>query len=542
MRILLSLVLLFFALGAFSQTTIADNSSVSGEWTLEGSPYIIEGRAIIPQGEFLTIEAGVEIKLASSASPMESWFEYESGNVGVIRVQGELIANGTSSDPILFTRNNTGYWGAILFDETASQSSSMTHCVVEYAKYTRLVPGISNVVSFSGGVSFYNSQAINFSSNIMRNNQSFGLYVKNTITGLEITNCEVHHNGSSGIMVEGSNVNIINNHLYQNAISSSGQVFAVGVTSGSSAWVVGNLIYDNQGFGIFCNQNSSTHIVNNTIYNNYSGIRVEGGANTYIHNSIIQNNDNNFQVGSPGGAVIEMHYSLTNNSTLDANITNVAGNILSSDAGFVNPAAGDFTLPDDSPAIDAGGSDTTGLNLPELDILGNQRIDNGIIDIGAIEFQHPPQMYIVTTSSDPEEGGVTTGDGTYQEGTTVTITATANSNYNFLNWTENDITVSTDESYSFVITGDRDLVAVFELITGVYNHVEAISIYPNPTSGLINIQLKSFATAKVYDQAGKLLLSTTEGQLDLSPFKSGTYILKIETESGDTFTHRVIKY
>ena len=41
-----------------------------------------------------------------------------------------------------------------------------------------------------------------------------------------------------------------------------------------------------------------------------------------------------------------------------------------------------------SPCIDAGNPDTTGLNLPEIDLDGNPRIVNGRIDMGAYEWQY----------------------------------------------------------------------------------------------------------------------------------------------------------
>ncbi|MBQ7436712.1 MAG: leucine-rich repeat protein [Oscillospiraceae bacterium] len=57
--------------------------------------------------------------------------------------------------------------------------------------------------------------------------------------------------------------------------------------------------------------------------------------------------------------------------------------------------------------------------------------------------------------------------GKYWSNTDVTLTATANSNYAFVNWTENVngsvTTVSTDASYSFTATTDRDLVANFAI-------------------------------------------------------------------------------
>jgi hypothetical protein len=41
---------------SFGQTIITDNSNISGNWSVANAPYIIEGRAIIPIGQVLTIE------------------------------------------------------------------------------------------------------------------------------------------------------------------------------------------------------------------------------------------------------------------------------------------------------------------------------------------------------------------------------------------------------------------------------------------------------------------------------------------------------
>ncbi|MEA3475001.1 MAG: choice-of-anchor Q domain-containing protein, partial [Candidatus Cloacimonadota bacterium] len=54
---------------------------------------------------------------------------------------------------------------------------------------------------------------------------------------------------------------------------------------------------------------------------------------------------------------------------------------------FVGGDPFSYELLPGSPCIDAGNPDTTGLNLPELDLAGQPRIYNGIIDIGAYEWQ-----------------------------------------------------------------------------------------------------------------------------------------------------------
>ncbi len=72
------------------------------------------------------------------------------------------------------------------------------------------------------------------------------------------------------------------------------------------------------------------------------------------------------------------------------------------------------------------------------------------------------KQFTVSTSGNPTEGGTTTGDGVYNYGTQVTVNATPNEGYKFVNWTENNAVVSTAQQYSFVVTSNRNLVANFE--------------------------------------------------------------------------------
>ena len=67
----------------------------------------------------------------------------------------------------------------------------------------------------------------------------------------------------------------------------------------------------------------------------------------------------------------------------------------------------------------------------------------------------------VNVTSDPEEGGYVTGGGMFDFGALVTLTAMANNNFTFVNWTENGNVVSTNSTYSFTASIDRNLVAHF---------------------------------------------------------------------------------
>lgn len=72
-----------------------------------------------------------------------------------------------------------------------------------------------------------------------------------------------------------------------------------------------------------------------------------------------------------------------------------------------------------------------------------------------------PKTYTISVSADPSDGGIVTGNGNYTYGQNCTVTATANSGYVFSHWEEGDLTVSSNTSYTFVVNGNRNLVAKF---------------------------------------------------------------------------------
>ena len=69
--------------------------------------------------------------------------------------------------------------------------------------------------------------------------------------------------------------------------------------------------------------------------------------------------------------------------------------------------------------------------------------------------------HTISATADPVEGGSVEGANTYNYGTSVTITATPDTGYEFVNWTKAGVEVSTDASYTFTVTEDVDLVANF---------------------------------------------------------------------------------
>lgn len=90
----------------------------------------------------------------------------------------------------------------------------------------------------------------------------------------------------------------------------------------------------------------------------------------------------------------------------------------------------------------------------------------------------PPNSYSINVSADPSNGGSVSGGGTFEEGQSCTVRATANNGYIFSNWTENGNVVSTNANYSFTVNSNRTLVAHFSAI-GTSNYTVSVSASPS---------------------------------------------------------------
>jgi hypothetical protein len=106
-------------------------------WGAAGTPFVVTSDVLVQTGVTLTIEPGVCVK-----------FQAQRG----LRIDGELIAQGTDSDPICFTTGvlppNFGDWAGVLFTDTAVDAvfdgggnyvsgSIIEHATLEAAGYAR---------------------------------------------------------------------------------------------------------------------------------------------------------------------------------------------------------------------------------------------------------------------------------------------------------------------------------------------------------------------------------------------------------------------
>lgn len=93
-----------------------------------------------------------------------------------------------------------------------------------------------------------------------------------------------------------------------------------------------------------------------------------------------------------------------------------------------------------------------------------------------------PQFFI-SVSAHPAFGGTVSGGGGFEKEQSCTLTATPAADYVFKNWTENGNEVSSDDSYTFTVTSDRDLVANFIYNGGAQIQYFTVSVSANPVEG-----------------------------------------------------------
>lgn len=155
-------------------------------------------------------------------------------------------------------------------------------------------------------------------------------------------------------------------------------------------------------------------------------------------------------------------------------------------------------------------------------------------------FEQVTPSYAVWLSASPATGGSVAGEGTFSQGSSVTVSATPAAGYDFAGWTEESVQVSLSADYTFTLNSSRVLVAYFTLKTPVkeLNETE-ISMYPNPVSKVLNISgLNGKSTVSLITLSGaRILARSGEGntmQIDVRQLNKGFYLVSVESEGNRT--------
>jgi hypothetical protein len=321
-NLFLNLLFLFCLsnLDVVGQTTVPAGS-VSGSWNASGSPYLIQGSVIIPDGQTLTIAPGVNVIFQGSYQMF---------------VQGRILAEGAVGDSITFTASNqTNGWLGVRFDNTplTNDSSKFNFCKVVYAKNLNVLNNgngggiyINNfskiaiknsffsncltLLSATGnnyGAAIYSTSNINILNCSFYNNQAriggaVWLFPSNfSYGGSKIENCTFKYNSGGGGAISCHGTDILNCIISNNSSGEDG----AGINIGGRTRVLNNTIsYNNagrEGGGIDAPDASDAIIMNNILSNNTS--KTGGGifGQGFIKNNIIENNSSTGTMNSDGG-------------------------------------------------------------------------------------------------------------------------------------------------------------------------------------------------------------------------------------------------
>jgi len=207
-----------------------------------------------------------------------------------------------------------------------------------------------------------------------------------------LTNVTIEYNSAShnagGIYCSGSSNSVFTNVIIHNNHAPKGGGIYL---SNANNRYYNCLIYHNSatvysGGGIYMDQ-SDPIFINTTITDNTANSAYGGGAlyarysDPQLINCILWDNEPDEINGYYENVIVE--YSDIMGSYPGT------GNIDTDPLFYYDPYVDDYTLDETSPCINGGNPDTTGMNLPAVDLACNPRISDDIIDMGAYEYQFP---------------------------------------------------------------------------------------------------------------------------------------------------------
>ncbi len=137
--------------------------------------------------------------------------------------------------------------------------------------------------------------------------------------------------------------------------------------------------------------------------------------------------------------------------------------------------------------------------------------------------------YFLTVSVNDSAAGSVTGGGEYVNGSTATLTATANSGYHFDHWS----TGSTENPLTFIVASDSSVIAYFERdgaqgIEDVIGEIEDVRVFVE--NGQIVVE-GATDVVRIYDITGRLIVKSEiqnqKFRIHNSQLPSGVYLVKV---------------
>lgn len=288
-------------------------------------------------------------------------------------------------------KNNTFSHNTMAFEGGGIYASYSDHLIIEnnHIHNNSLFTGYG--VSHGAGIQAVYSNYITIRNNIIEENTSnwpcYGMgicldqchqsIVENNIISF---NGGQGASGGGGIYSYHSTFKLIGNLISNNNGGSGGGGVFLNLTQCemTNNTICNNELDSNNSGGGLASIESEISVINSIIVSN-SGISspqqvyIDGASEASFQYSNIEGGSEAFNLGGSGGLVFEGIYQ----NNIDAN------------PHFINSGPHPYQLEMNSPCSNAGNPDTTGLFIPEYDLLGNERISQNRIDMGAYEYPFP---------------------------------------------------------------------------------------------------------------------------------------------------------
>jgi hypothetical protein len=263
-------VLLLVWATAKADTTWVVSGNVSGTWTSEHSPYMIQNSITIADTSELLIGPGVRVFFSNACG---------------MNILGHFYASGTETDSVVFTSDTTdgiGWLGIVQSQAIPGDTVVMDHCVIENTRYHAGDPGNGRGFSAlaANGVARLQSCAFRNCTAFTTGGLGGGFQASCDSCDVDLQDCEFANNrggDGGGILVERTAmVNVRRCDLYDNHSLNGSAIY----NSSSRAVSADSCIFhDNRsvfwGGALYLNGTASESVRHCTLYNNGAMI---GGA------------------------------------------------------------------------------------------------------------------------------------------------------------------------------------------------------------------------------------------------------------------------
>lgn len=458
---------------------------------------------------------------------------------GLLSNNSDIRCCNIHHNHILNTTEEIFPYGSIIIASTLANSNIHDHDTsFGLMAYSSTVSN-TEIYDNSGGMAIINGNITN--SHIYRNREGSDVRFSTA------QSCVFDHNGSSESECAGiyATEAMVNNCVITSNTGGAGSIIsATKNTTISNCLISNNSAY----YGVVVNLSydtiSTTNIVNSTVVNNVGDI--EGGiggncARMHIENSIIFGNLDRYgcttNISHSGEYGAHCSYSAIEGGYAGEHNIDISGQPL-----FVNPSltagAGDSTgnvdwhLLPNAVCINQGSNSFV---TDSTDLDGLPRIACDVVDMGCYEFYRVHHIYQTVPASYTWHGNTYTESGNYPW---LGLLATHCDSLEVLHLTVGNVGIDNPSTVQ----------------------EEKMRLYPNPTTGVVNVQFTNHNSPityiQVFDIYGKLVgvvetchgasLQTGTGasaqtKIDLSRYANGVYFIKAVADGRVIGVRKVVK-